>query len=71
MNTNTIKERKSVRTYNKKNIEQDVMDKIENFVSKIENPFNVPIKFKILDAAKDKLSSYLSAHHKLQALQQA
>lgn len=57
MNTNTIKERKSVRTYNKKIIEQDVMDKIENFVSKIENPFNVPIEFKILDAAKEKLSS--------------
>ena len=57
MNTNTIKERKSVRTYNKKNIEQDVMNKIENFVSKIENPFNVPIEFKILDAKKDKLSS--------------
>ena len=57
MNTNTIKERKSVRTYNKKNIEQDVMDKIENFVSKIENPFNVPIEFKILDAVKNKLSS--------------
>jgi len=57
MNTNTIKERKSVRTYNKKNIEQNVMDKIENFVSKIENPFNVPIEFKILNAVKDKLSS--------------
>ena len=57
MNIDVIKARKSVRSFNKKKIDSKTIEQIKDFLSNNSNPFNIPIEFKILDAAKYNLSS--------------
>ncbi len=57
MNTETIRNRKSVRTYEERQIPEHVMQQIRDFLNQDDNPFGVPIPFFILDAKKDGLSS--------------
>ena len=64
MNTETIKARKSVRTYEEQQIPEQTMRQIREFLNRDDNPFGVPITFSILDADKDGVSSpvILGAH---------
>jgi len=57
MTSETIRERKSVRTYQEKAIDGESMSQIRNFLTEVGNPFGVPIRFDILDAKRDKVSS--------------
>lgn len=57
MDIETIKIRKSVRTYEEKQIPERMMRQIRDFLDRDDNPFGVPIEFSILDAKKDKVSS--------------
>ena len=57
MTSETIRERKSVRTYQEKAIDGESMSQIRNFLTEVGNPFGVPLRFDILDAKRDKVSS--------------
>ena len=57
MNIKTIEERKSVRTFDKQHVNLEVLGKIQDYIQKIDNPFQVPIEFRLLDTEEDKLSS--------------
>ena len=53
-----IKERRSVRTFDKKKVlNDDVLEEIKDFISKLTNPYNLKIEWKILNAKENKLSS--------------
>ena len=54
---NTIKNRVSVRTYQREELSKEVLEQIQNYIEHIENPFGVPITFKILNAKEHNLSS--------------
>lgn len=43
-----VKKRYSVRTYDEKDIPEETIQKIEQFMSSLDNPFHVPVKFKLL-----------------------
>lgn len=53
----TIKNRVSVRTFDKSAVSESVINKIKDYINQVDNPFNVPIEFQILDAKKYGLSS--------------
>lgn len=55
--TKYILERRSVRTFDEKEIEKDVIDKLLAFAENIENPFHVPVSFRILNAKEHGLTS--------------
>ena len=55
--TNTIKNRVSVRTYQKAELSKEVLEQIQNYIEHVENPFEVPITFKMLNAKEHNLSS--------------
>ena len=57
MNIENIKARKSVRTYNEENISPEILEKIGEFIKKADNPFNIPIELRLLDANEHRLSS--------------
>ena len=73
MNTETIKNRKSVRTYEEQQIPEQTMRQIREFLNQDDNPFGVPITFSILDADKDGVSSpvILGAHTYVVSAQQS
>lgn len=52
-----IRRRRSVRTYNGKPITAQDRQKLEDFIAKLKNPFDVPIEYRFLDAKRDGLSS--------------
>ena len=47
ISTNTIKNRVSVRSYKKEELSKEVLKQIQNYIENIENPFGVPITFKM------------------------
>ncbi len=53
----SIKSRKSVRSFSGKPLRPEDREKIEEFLSGIENPFDVPVRFVLLDAREQGLSS--------------
>ncbi|MBR4467202.1 MAG: nitroreductase [Clostridia bacterium] len=53
----TIKSRRSVRTFEELPLRPDDAKKILDFVIRVENPYDIPITWKLLDAKKDGLSS--------------
>lgn len=53
----TIKNRVSVRTFDKSAVSESVINKIKDYINQVDNPFNVSIEFQILDAKKYGLSS--------------
>ena len=57
MNTEIIRKRKSVRTFNEQEIPEQTMNQVRNFLKEDTGPFEVPVVFKILDAKKDDVSS--------------
>ena len=48
--------RRSVRTYDTTPITQEDTQKLFAFISKIENPYEIPVEFKLLNAKQQKLS---------------
>lgn len=57
MNTEVIRERKSVRTYKKQEIPEQTMNKVKNYLQKDTGLFDVPIEFTILNAKNDNVNS--------------
>ena len=53
----TIRKRRSVRTFDGNALSAEAAEKVLAFAGKVENPFNVPIVWKILDAKKYGLQS--------------
>lgn len=52
-----IKQRKSVRTFDGKPLSDADRKSLEAFVSSMDNPFGVPVAFRLLDAKENRLSS--------------
>lgn len=52
-----IKTRKSVRTFDGQKITDEDKEKLLNYTKTIENPYNIPVEFLILDSEKYNLSS--------------
>ena len=52
-----IRNRVSVRTFDKKIVSESMIGEIKNYINQLENPFQVPIDFQILDAKEHGLSS--------------
>ena len=62
---NEIKKRRSVRTFdNNKNITNDTLNEIKEFINKLSNPFNIKIEWFILNKEEYKLSSPVIANEK-------
>lgn len=57
MNIEVVKDRKSIRTYEGGPLDQEAKSKIEAFIENIDNPFGVPVDFRLLDARSHNLSS--------------
>ncbi|MBR1451374.1 MAG: nitroreductase, partial [Lachnospiraceae bacterium] len=55
--TDLISSRKSVRTFDKNRLSEDDYRKITEYMKQIDNPFNIPVEFVILDAKEHGLSS--------------
>lgn len=53
----TIKKRRSVRTFSETVLSSEDIQKIIDFAERVKNPYKIPITWKILDASKDGLSS--------------
>ncbi len=51
-----IKTRRSVRTYDEKNLSQDEKDALMNFAKTIDNPYGLPVCFKMMSAKENALS---------------
>lgn len=51
-----VRTRRSVRTYDNKPLAPNDIQKLSEFMSKIENPYEIPVEFKLLDAKQQKLS---------------
>ena len=53
----TIRRRKSVRTFNGEDLHHEDRLKLEEYLKTLENPFGVPVEFRFLDAKEQNLSS--------------
>ena len=53
----TMKNRVSVRTFDNSTLSESVLEEVKRYISQVDNPFQVPIEFQILDAKKHGLSS--------------
>lgn len=52
-----IRSRRSVRTFDGREVSEEDLQKLSSFMAKIENPYGIPVEFKLLDAKKEGLSS--------------
>lgn len=52
-----IRNRRSVRTYDGREVSQEDLGKLTAFMESIENPYGIPVVFKLLDAKEKGLSS--------------
>ena len=50
-----VRGRRSVRTYDGRAISPDDLEKLTSFMRQIENPYSIPVKFKLLDGKTQKL----------------
>ncbi len=62
-----IKSRRSVRTFDGKQLTSEHRKDIEGFIDDIPNPFGIPVKIKLLDAKQNGLSSPVLAGETLYA----
>lgn len=51
-----IRNRRSVRTFDGSKVSEEDLEKLTAFMEKIENPFGIPVQFKLLNAKEQKLS---------------
>ncbi len=61
----TIKERRSVRTFDGRNLTEEHRKDIEEYIRDIKNPFDIPVEFLLLDAEEHNLSSPVLSGEKL------
>ena len=54
--TELVRRRRSVRTFDGKEVTEEDRKKLALFMEKIENPYGVPVSFKFLDGKKQVLS---------------
>ena len=54
--TELIKQRRSVRTYDVRPLDEVRKEQLLSYANRIQNPFNIPIIFKFLDAKRDNLT---------------
>lgn len=52
-----IRERRSVRTFDGRALRAEDVEKLGEYIRNIENPYEIPVEFKLLDAKKNGLSS--------------
>ena len=52
-----VRERRSVRTFDERAIDAGSIEKLRTFMAGIDNPYGIPVEFKLLDAKEHKLSS--------------
>ena len=57
MDISTIKARKSVRTFDGEPLSSETLAQLEDFIQKDENPFGIPITYRMLDRKRDGVSS--------------
>lgn len=50
-----VRNRRSVRTFDGREVTPDDLEKFTAFMKEIENPYNIPVEYKLLDARKQKL----------------
>ena len=50
-----VRSRRSVRTYDGKEISRQDLEKLSAFMERIENPDGIPVEFQLLDGKKEKL----------------
>ncbi len=53
--TKHMKARRSVRAYDGRPLDESTKEQLLSFAKDIQNPFNIPVEFKLLDAKKDGL----------------
>ncbi len=53
--TELVRRRRSVRTFDGREVNEDVLKKLALFMEKIENPYGIPVSFKFLDGKKHAL----------------
>lgn len=51
-----ISKRRSVRTYDGRALDESTKEQLLSYANAIQNPFNIPVQFKFLDAKKDGLT---------------
>ncbi len=51
-----INKRRSIRTYDGRALDESTKEQLISYANTIQNPFNVPVQFKFLDAKKDGLT---------------
>lgn len=54
--TELIRQRRSVRTYDGRTVDESTKEKLLSFANTFPNPFTIPVAFKYLDAKKDGLT---------------
>lgn len=57
MNTQTIRERHSVRTFDKKSINPETLEEVKQWIESIDNPFHIPVSMQLLNKEEKDLSS--------------
>ena len=50
-----IKRRRSVRTYDGRVLDEGIKEQLLSYGDNIQNPFDIPVRFKLLNAKKDGL----------------
>lgn len=51
-----IQNRRSVRTFDGREVNTEDLEKLSSFMKKIDNPYGIPVEFELLNAKKQKLS---------------
>jgi len=54
--TECIKERRSVRTFDGRTLDEETKARLMDFAGKIENPWGIPVEFRFLEAKRDGLT---------------
>lgn len=55
--TELIRSRRSVRTFDGREISEEELKKLTAYMEKIDNPYGIPVEFRLLDAKEYKLTS--------------
>ena len=55
--TELVRARRSVRTFDGRMLSTEEQEKLLTFAAEAENPYEIPVEFRLLDAEKEKLSS--------------
>ena len=50
-----VRARRSVRNFDGREVSAEDLEKLSSFMSKIDNPYEIPIEFKLLNAKEQKL----------------